>query len=70
MKEVSKGVSRIALRLSPEQLKALKDSAERSGWGLSEQIRFELFEPRGIWRQGNGPYRPYKVMRSGDSATP
>jgi hypothetical protein len=46
---------RIQVRVPEELKRALQEDAEKSGWGLSDQIRFELLVRRGMWR---GPYLP------------
>ncbi len=44
----------IRFRCDAELVKALREDAKRSGWSVSEQIRFELLQLRGMWP----PYRP------------
>lgn len=48
---------RILVRI-PGGLKALilKD-ADNSGWGLSDQVRYELMVSRGLWREPAFPKR-------------
>ena len=46
---------RINVRIPVELKKAIEDDADVSGWGLSDQIRFELMHARGLWR---GPHLP------------
>ncbi len=48
---------KINVRVQGDLLESLREAAEKSGWGLSEQIRFELMERRGMWRM---PYLPTK----------
>jgi hypothetical protein len=62
--------TQLAFRVTAEQRRAIEEAAKRSGWGVSEQIRFELFEPRGMWRKEYGPYRPYKVVQDSSKDTP
>ena len=45
----------VALRLSDELKEVLEEDAEKSGWSVSEQIRYELMERRGMVRK---PYLP------------
>ena len=47
----------VPVRLSEELRKALARDAERSGWSVSEQIRYELAERRGLWKV-HAPYLP------------
>jgi len=51
-------ISQVAIRLSEELVKALKEDAEKSGWSLSNQIRYELSKPRGLWKE---PYLPRHI---------
>lgn len=52
---------KVFVRMTMEQHRAIEEAAEKSGWNVSEQIRFELFQPRGMWKQEG--YRPYKVVQ-------
>ena len=54
--------AKVFVRMSKEQYRALQETAVKSGWNVSEQIRYELFEPRGMWKQEG--YRPYEVVQS------
>ena len=47
----------ISIRLDEDLRKALERDAERSGWSLSEQVRFEVAERRGMWKVPT-PYLP------------
>lgn len=51
----------IGLRLPEDLEQALEEAAAKSGWTVSEQIRYELMEPRGLWR----PKQPYLPGSSG-----
>jgi hypothetical protein len=48
----------IHFRPSPKLRESLLQDSQRSGWSLSDQIRFELEEPRGLWHPPPAPYRP------------
>lgn len=52
---------RINVRIPEELKKAIEDAAAESGWGLSDQIRFELMQLRGMWK---GPYLPKPTDRT------
>lgn len=63
MKRCSRLSKQTAIRLSEELMKSLSEAAQKSGWTLSEQIRYELAKPRGLWK----PIQPYlPSSRSGD----
>ena len=47
----------VMFRCEPELLESLKEAAAKSGWSLSEQIRFELLEVGGMWKHRT-PYYP------------
>ena len=47
----------VPVRLPDELRRALAKDAERSGWSVSEQIRYELAERRGLWKV-HKPYLP------------
>ena len=47
---------RLNLRIPASLMEDIRDAAERSGWGISDQIRFELLQLRGKWQ----PYLPTK----------
>ena len=54
----------VGVRL-PEELKhQLEEDAKRSGWSVSEQIRFELLERRGQYRH-HQPYLPTQPTSKG-----
>lgn len=53
----------VPVRLPDELKKALVKDAERSGWSVSEQIRYELAEPRGLWKV-HTPYLPPRTPQS------
>lgn len=43
----------------PEELKRkIEADAQESGWGVSDQIRFELMYLRGMWKGPQLPTRP------------
>ena len=56
---------RINVRIPVELKKAIEDDADVSGWGLSDQIRFELMHARGLWR---GPHLPGQTVCEGKEA--
>mgnify|MGYP001442402979 CR=1 FL=1 len=41
----------VPVRMSKTLRDAIQRDAARSGWSLSEQIRFELERPRGLWKE-------------------
>lgn len=45
---------RLNVRIPHELMAAVKEAAEKSGWGVSDQIRYELLTIRGMWK----PYLP------------
>lgn len=47
--------ARLAIRVQPELYDAIAEAAERSGWDVSDQVRFELMQIRGMWK---GPMMP------------
>lgn len=47
----------VAVRMPDELELRLKEDAEKSGWSVSEQIRYELMERRGMLKK---PYLPTK----------
>lgn len=51
-------MSMVALRMPDELRIAVEDAAKRSGWSLSEQIRYELAERRGMVHKPYLPTRP------------
>ncbi len=57
MKAVAKQpkTARLAIRVQPELYDAIAEAAERSGWDVSDQVRFELMQVRGMWK---GPMMP------------
>jgi hypothetical protein len=40
----------IGLRLPDDLLELVREAAEKSGWSLTEQIRYELSVTRGLWK--------------------
>jgi hypothetical protein len=52
----------IRFRCDADLVKALREAAKRSGWTVSEQIRFELLQLRGMWPQ-HEPYMPQACKR-------
>lgn len=50
----------------PEDLKrAIEEDASESGWGISDQIRFELMHLRGMWK---GPHLPTRPASDGNDS--
>jgi len=47
--------ARLAVRVQPALYKSIAEAAERSGWDVSDQVRFELMQLRGMT---NGPQLP------------
>jgi hypothetical protein len=45
----------IGLRLPDDLMQLLSEAAEKSGWSLTQQIRYELSVTRGLWK----PIQPY-----------
>ncbi|MCS6294342.1 MAG: hypothetical protein H8J66_14825 [Nitrospira sp.] len=43
--------------MSLKERKAIEEAAKKSGWSVSQQIRYELFKPRGLWQEVT-PYLP------------
>lgn len=41
---------RLHVRVPAELMQSVKEAADKSGWGVSEQIRFELMQIRGMWK--------------------
>jgi hypothetical protein len=41
---------RLTIRLPKELLEAIKQAADESGWGVADQVRFELMYLRGMWK--------------------
>lgn len=59
-KEVSDVASKyrqVGLRMEEDLWKVVQRDATKSGWTLSEQIRAELRERRGLWKQPSMPHR-------------
>lgn len=50
---------RLTVRVPPELMSSIEKAAAESGWEVSDQVRFELMQIRGMWK---GP-----VMPDGDS---
>ena len=57
MKQVIKPAktARLAVRIQPELFEAIAADAQRSGWDISDQVRFELMQLRGMC---SGPKLP------------
>lgn len=57
MKAIAKQhkTARLAIRVQPELYDAIAQAAEQSGWDVSDQVRFELMQIRGMWK---GPMMP------------
>jgi len=49
----------VGIRMPDELKKSLQDAAKKSGWSISEQIRYELSEPRGLL-EARRPLSPFK----------
>ncbi len=66
MRDVAKQANeeRLNVRIPAALMEDIKDAAERSGWGVSDQIRFELLQLRGKWQ----PYLPTKQTPAGSAA--
>jgi len=47
--------ARLAIRVQPDLYNAIAEAAEKSGWDVSDQVRFELMQIRGMWK---GPMMP------------
>ena len=62
VRQMGKGVNmmaqtkeeRLNVRIPPELMASVKEAAEKSGWGVSDQVRYELLKIRGMWN----PYLP------------
>ena len=54
----------IAVRVPEELKRQIEDDAAASGWGVSEQIRFELMYLRGKWK---GPRLPKQPAGQGET---
>ncbi len=54
-KRAEDGTTQIPVRIPNALRSAIEKDAEKSGWTLSEQIRYELMAIRGMWKQ---PYLP------------
>jgi hypothetical protein len=55
----------VGVRMPKDLKKSIQEAAKRSGWSISEQIRYELSQPRGLWKtivpyspHSSGPSRP------------
>lgn len=49
--------TQIGIRMTQEERRAIERDAKKSGWSVSQQIRYELFKPRGLWKEIK-PYLP------------
>lgn len=49
--------TQVGVRMSLKERKAIEEAAKKSGWSVSQQIRYELFKPRGLWQEVT-PYLP------------
>lgn len=47
--------ARLAVRVQPELYDSIAEAAQKSGWEVSDQVRFELMQLRGMWK---GPHLP------------
>jgi hypothetical protein len=54
---------RLTIRIPAELMEAIKDAAEKSGWGVADQVRFELMYLRGMWKEPTLP-KPTDQTRS------
>jgi hypothetical protein len=54
---IARSEVQVGIRMTREEKQALQRDAKRSKWSLSDQIRYELFKPRGMW-QDVTPYMP------------
>ena len=52
----------INVRVPVELKEAIEQDAQASGWGISDQIRFELMHLRGLWK---GPHLPTQPTGEG-----
>lgn len=41
---------RISLQIDLDVYDSVKEAAGKSGWRFSDQVRYELAKPRGLWR--------------------
>ena len=48
----------INVRIPVELKQKIEEDAQASGWGVSDQIRFELMYLRGLWTGPRLPIRP------------
>lgn len=48
----------INVRVPVELKRSIEESAQQSGWGVSDQIRYELMYLRGMWKGPQLPTRP------------
>lgn len=55
MKKNEEGSSQVPIRIPNALRAAIESDAQKSGWTLSEQIRFELAALRGMWKQPHMP---------------
>ena len=53
---------RLAIRVQPDLYNAIAEAAEKSGGDVSDQVRFELMQIRGMWK---GPMMPTQPAGKG-----
>jgi hypothetical protein len=53
----------VGVRMPKDLKKSLREAARRSGWSVSEQIRYELSQPRGLWKP-HEPWMPHPTEPS------
>jgi hypothetical protein len=41
---------RLTVRIPADLLESIKKAADESGWGVADQVRFELMYLRGMWK--------------------
>lgn len=46
---------RLTVRVPQDLMSSIEKAAEESGWEVSDQVRFELMQIRGMWK---GPVMP------------
>jgi hypothetical protein len=46
---------RLTIRIPGELMEKIKEAAENSGWGVPDQVRFELMYLRGMWKKPTLP---------------
>jgi hypothetical protein len=56
---------RINVRVPADLMRSIEEAAKKSGWGVSDQIRFELMQLRGMWKTPYLPTKPVKEIPVG-----